>query len=309
VKKILELLSYLFVRGLFEALATLPHAARCAFFGFLFRMAFATVPRLRSTIDTNLKVAFPEKDAEWRNMIRRQNAGEMGRLLADTVRLSQLDESWVKTHVEIPVLESYRARISGESALGALIATGHLGSFELLGHAIGLYGLPLAAVARRFQSKRFDSWWTGMREARGNKIIDRKGAFKAIVASVQSGMSAAVLFDQNVTRNHAVFVDWFGVPAATTRSVALAALRTGAPIFVASIRYLGGGKYRVEAFECEYSDIASQQALDNDAKVVAITQRLADRYCEMIRGFPEGWFWLHRRWKTRPDSAEAKFYA
>lgn len=308
MKKILELLSYLFVRGLFEVLATLPHAVRCGFFASLFRVAFATIPRLRSTIETNLKVAFPDKDANWRKMIRRRNAGEMGRLLADTVRLSRLDESWVKAHVEIPILESYRARISGENALGALIATGHLGSFELLGHAIGLYGLPLAAVARRFQSKRFDSWWTGMREARGNKIIDRKGAFKAIVASVQSGMSAAVLFDQNITRNHAVFVDWFGVPAATTRSVALAAIRTGAPIFVASIRYLGGDRYRVEASECNYSDIASRHDIDSDAKLVEITQRLSARYCEMIRDFPEGWFWLHRRWKTRPDPAEARFY-
>jgi KDO2-lipid IV(A) lauroyltransferase len=148
-----------------------------------------------------------------------------------------------------------------------------------------------------------------MREARGNKIIDRRGAFKAMVATLSSGMSVAVLFDQNVTRNHAVFVDWFGFPAATTKSVALAALRTEAPIFVASIRYCGSDRYRVEAEECECSDIYKNDALSTEEKVFEVTQRLASKYCEMIREFPEGWFWLHRRWKTRPAQGDRSLYS
>ena len=143
----------------------------------------------------------------WRLGILGKNAIEMGRLLADTVRLSGLDEEWARTHVEIPALDAYAAA-RGET--GVLIATGHLGSFELLGHAIGLRGYPLAAIARKFKSRRLDAWWTGMREARGNRIIDRTGAFREMVKSVSAGTSVAVLIDQNVKSNHAVFVDWFG---------------------------------------------------------------------------------------------------
>lgn len=308
MKKIGELILYGVARALFGALGLLPHPVRVAFFGSIFRVLFLLLPRLRSTIDTNLEIAFPESNARWRREIKRRNAFEMGRLLADTVRLSQLDEEWVRAHVEIPLLEHYRSRLQSEPGKGILIATGHLGSFELLGHAIGLYGMPLAAVARRFKSEIFDRWWNGMREARGNKIIDRQGAFKAMQASLLSGMSVAVLFDQNVKRNHAVFVPWFDMMAATTRSVALAALRTEAPLFIASMRYLGDDRYRVEAAECDYADILKDESLDADAKVVAITKRLSDVYCDMIRDFPEGWFWLHRRWKTRPDGDTLKVY-
>ena len=309
MKKVLELVAYILARALFALLGVLPQAVRVAFFGGIFRAIFAAVPRIRKTIDTNLEIAFPEMGPEWRREIKRKNATEMGRLLADTVRLTKLDEAWVGQHVDIPILDRYRACLAENQGKGALIATGHLGSFELLGHAIGLYGMPLAAVARRFQSKIFDDWWNGMREARGNRIIDRQGAFKAMVSTVMSGMSAAVLFDQNVTRNHAVFVDWFGMMAATTRSVALAAIRTEAPIFVASIRYLGGDRYRVEAEECAYSDILADRTLNSDAKVAALTQRISEIYCQMIRDFPEGWFWLHRRWKTRPSPDALKVYA
>lgn len=309
MKHIGEIVAYGIVRALVAVLGVLPQSGRVALFGGLFRLCFAALPRLRTTLQRNLQLAFPEKDAAWRKDIIRKNATEMGRLLADTVRLPSLTPEWGLAHVEIPVLEQYRARLHEDPSRGILIATGHLGSFELLGHAIGLRGLPLAAVARKFQSRRFDSWWTGLREARGNKIIDRRGAFKEVIATISSGMSAAILFDQNVTRNHAVFVDWFGVPAATTRSVALAALRTGAPIYVASIRYCGDDRYCVDALECDYSDVYRDEGLSSDEKVVLITQRLADRYCDMIRNFPEGWFWLHRRWKTRPESDDVKIYS
>jgi KDO2-lipid IV(A) lauroyltransferase len=278
-------------------------------FGAIFRLLFLAVPRLRRTIDQNLRIAFPDKDASWRRSIRRKNATEMGRLLADTVRLPSLTPEWGESHVEIPALEAYRQRLKEEPSRGVLIATGHLGSFELLGHAIGLRGLPLAAVARKFQSPLFDRWWTGLREARGNKIIDRRGAFKEVVNTISSGMSAAILFDQNVTRNHAVFVDWFGVPAATTRSVALAALRTEAPVFVASIRYTGNDQYVVDASECNYGDVLRDERMTTDEKISVITRRLADTYCEMIRNFPEGWFWMHRRWKTRPEAGDKKVYS
>lgn len=309
VRLVGELLAYISVRALVAALSVLPQSIRVGLFAALFRLVFAVVPRVRNTIEQNLAIAFPDKDAAWRKEITRKNATEMGRLLADTVRLPSLTPAWGESHVEIPVLEQYRNRLKEDPSRGILIATGHLGSFELLGHAIGMQGLPLAAVARKFQSQRFDAWWTGLREARGNKIIDRRGAFKEVVSTIGKGMSAAILFDQNVTRNHAVFVDWFGLPAATTRSVALAALRTGAPIYVASIIYCGGDRYRVEALECDYSDVYQSSELSSDEKVVVITQRLANHYCEMIRKFPEGWFWLHRRWKTRPSEGESRMYS
>ena len=309
MKQGLEIIAYVLVRLTVSVLSALPQSVRVVLFGGLFRVAFSCLPRLRRTIDQNLRIAFPDKDEAWRKDIRRKNATEMGRLLADTVRLPSLTPEWGESHVTIPALEAYRQRLGDHPSRGVLIATGHLGSFELLGHAIGLRGFPLAAVARKFQSPHFDRWWTGLREARGNKIIDRRGAFKEVVSCISSGMSAAILFDQNVTRNHAVFVDWFGLPAATTRSVALAALRTGAPIFVASIRYCGAGQYHVDAAECEYADVYGDESISSDEKVLIITQRLADRYCEMIRKFPEGWFWIHRRWKTRPNPEEGGVYS
>jgi KDO2-lipid IV(A) lauroyltransferase len=230
----------------------------------------------------------------------------MGRLIADTIRLSSLEAEWVERHVDIPILDRYIAAHAGGK--GVLIATGHLGSFELLGHAIGLVGHPLAAIARRFKSRRFDTWWTELREARGNRIIDRAGAFKEMIRAIESGTSVAMLFDQNVKINHAVFVDWFGKSAATTRAFALAVIKTRAPVFVASIRYVGDDRYVVDAHECDFRAALDDASVSDEDRIEIITQEISRRYCDMIRAFPEGWFWLHRRWKTRPEGQAERVY-
>jgi KDO2-lipid IV(A) lauroyltransferase len=237
-------------------------------------------------------------DDECRELLKK-NCVEIGRLLADAVRLRDLDREWALAHVECPALERYKERL--KEGKGIVIATGHLGSFELLGHAIGLLGHPLSAVARRFRNPRLDAWWRGMREARGNTIIDRTGAFKVIARTIASGRSVAILFDQNVTENHAVFVPFFGKLAATTKSVALAAVREKAPVFVASMRYKGNDSYFIDGVECDFSQHYNDDSIPLDEKVALITTRLNAEYEAMIRRFPEGWFWFHRRWKTQPS--------
>lgn len=294
------------LRFVFSLLSLLPQRWRVALFSGLWRCVFVLVPRVRRTAMKNLEIAFPGHSDSWRRALLRKNAREMGRLLADTIRLSSLSAEWVQQHVAIPALERYKAA-HGET--GVLIATGHLGSFELLGHAIGLWGYPLSAVARRFKSPRLDAWWRGLREARGNTIIDRQGAFKEIVRTLQSGRSVAVLFDQNVKLNHAVFVDWFGKPAATTRAFALAALKTEAPVFVAAMVYCGDDKYKVEAVECNFGELYRNGSMSDAEKVDVITATISNHYCQMIRGFPEGWFWIHRRWKTRPEGEPETVYS
>lgn len=309
MRALLDLVTYTLVRSLFFLLGLLPQLLRVAFFALLFRLVFLLMPKLKRISLRNLEIAFPEKDAAWRRTILSKNMREMGRLLSDTVRLSKLNEPWARGHVSCEFLPRYAELLSTSGGKGVLIATGHLGSFELLGHAIGLFGMPLSAVARKFRSPRLDRWWRSQREARGNSIIDRRGAFKAMIADLSAGRSVAVLFDQNVTRNHAVFPVWFGLPAATTRALALAAIKTEAPVVVASMRYCGRDRYSIEACECETSDIYRAAELSTDEKVMRLTQRLSDHYCEMIRCFPEGWFWLHRRWKTRPDEGRESVYA
>jgi KDO2-lipid IV(A) lauroyltransferase len=304
----MDFLALISLRTFCAVLSRIPVVLGTRIIGGVLGVLFRIAPKYRRIARRNLALAFPEKDGEWREARLRESEQSLARVLLDFARLHRLDAAWVREHVDCPFLPRFEA-IKGENpGKGIVIATGHLGSFELLAHCVAMYGHPISFVVRNFTLPRVDRWWTATREAAGNRVIGRKGAFKEIMRDLQGGRDVAVLFDQNVTRNHAVFVPWFGVPAATTRAVALSALRTEAPVVVAGVGYKGGDRYEIMAEECDFKALYSRESLSADEKVAIMTAEMSARYVDMIRRYPGEWFWMHRRWKTRPEGEAEDIY-
>lgn len=263
-------------------------------------------PRYRSIAARNLEIAFPEKDQSWRADLLLRSNREFGRLIADSIRAPRLGKKWIEEHVDFKDRERYH-ELRNENAEGMLVITGHLGSFELLGHTGALLGSPMSVVARDFKNPVVNSWWRSAREVNGNTIISRAGAYRKILNDLRQGRDVAILFDQNVTRNTAVFVDFFSRKAATTRAPALALLQTEVTLIVASLKYIGQDNYEVNWEQCDVKDVLDSDS-PREEKIEEITRRMSRLYEDMIRDFPEGWFWMHRRWKTTPLSGDEGVY-
>jgi Kdo2-lipid IVA lauroyltransferase/acyltransferase len=138
----------------------------------------------------------------------------------------------------------------------------------------------------------------------GNIPIGRRSAAREILNALRHNEAVGILFDQNTTRSEGVFAEFFGVPAATTPSIALFALRTGAavvPGFLIWDETLGKHRLRLDP-PVELIDTGD---LDHD---VLENTRAFNRILEgYIRKYPDQWLWIHRRWKTRPEG-EASLY-
>lgn len=306
--KLVDLVALMLLRLFVRVINSLPLSLREKLVNLLLRSVFALVPSYRRIAFKNLQLVFPEYSAEQHEEIYQHSIRAFGRIFIDLARMHTLGEAWVKTHVECPYLEDYERIKREHPDTGVIFATGHLGSFEILAHCVPIYGYPISFVVRSFNLPRVNQWWRSKREVRGNRAIDRRGAFKEVSAELRHGRDVGVLFDQNVTRNHAVFVPFFGKPAATTKLVGLAALRAEAPIVVASIAYLGDDRYRINAVETNCRDIYQDGEMSTDEKVRVITERITDEYEKMIRANPGEWFWFHRRWKTAPEGESETFY-
>ncbi len=292
----------LLLRFFFAALNALPLRFRLSLAERIVRILYLILPKLKRVSLENLKLAFPLESDEWRSGILERNYASLARMFVDFARLPHLDERWIREHVETPYVARYAELHRERDGKGILIATGHLGSFELMAHAAPTFGFPMSFVVRNAKLPNVDAWWRSLREANGNRVISRQGAIKEVIDTLQRGRAVGILFDQNVTKNHAVFVDWFGKPAATTKAVALAALRTDAVVLVASVAYLGDERYRVNVEEFNFDSIYRNEELSRDDKVFEITSKLAKSYEGMIRRSPHEWFWMHRRWRTRPEA-------
>lgn len=305
---IVDTLSFALVRGFVALVNLLPLKIRLQCVNGLLFLVFRLIPKYERIGMRNLQSAFPEKSPEWHRSIFRDSIRSFGRIFVDFTRLHTLDQQWIRSHVECSYLETYQSLKTEGPKRGMIFATGHLGSFEVLAHCVPIYGFPISFVVRSFKLPKLDRWWRQKREAFGNRVIDRKGAFQAVMADLAAGRDVGILFDQNVTRNHAVFVDFFGRPTATTKMVGIAALRTEADVLVTSITHLGNDRYRINAVPCDFSEIYKSTTLTNEQKIRHITQHVTTEYEKMIRDNPGEWFWMHRRWKTTPEGVPEDFY-
>ena len=297
----MDLLIYCTVRAAVALLNLLPLRGRIVLIAIVFRVFLFFSARYRAIAHTNLALAFPEKDAAWRERVLREHCRSLARVIVDFARLPQLDEEWALSHIEFNELAQYRAVQRNASGKGALLVTGHLGSFELMPFYMAACESPIAFVVRNFKHKRIDDWWNRVRSARGNVVIPRKGALKGILKSLEQGVNVGVLFDQNVRRENAVFVNWFGKPASTTKAVGLAALRLKTPVLVFTIKSLGNDRYRLIMREVDCRDLYHDTERDKESRILELTHRCVFVFEDLIRDDPAGWFWLHRRWKTQPD--------
>ncbi|MCB0359790.1 MAG: hypothetical protein KDD44_09140 [Bdellovibrionales bacterium] len=290
---------------LVQCMRYLPRSVADAVATGIVRLVIVFMPRLRAAALRNLERAFPDSSVAERVAIYRKSVRVLAENIADFARIPDLSR---EAAAELVDYQEFQAVLRGvreaHPGVGVLLPTMHFGSFELNGQLYAILERPLAVLARGFGLPRLDRFWNGRREYNGNRIFSRNGAYREIIQNLSAGSDVTLLCDQNVKRKHAVFVDFFGYPASATKTVALAALRTGAPIVLIAAYRTDPQRlkllYRRIDVPAEY---ASQEGVVQD-----ITARLHAAIEDFVREAPHAWFWIHRRWKTRPAGEPETWY-
>ncbi len=279
-----------------DLLARLPRGWLYALTGALAWLAWALHLRRRVVME-NLHLAFPEKTAEERRQVARETYRHLGRMGAEFVLVARMSPQELERTL---VLENFEAVEEAQArGRGVVACTAHFGNWELLQAGCSLRGIPISSISRRQTSARADSMIKRARREAGVEVLEaRKGeTLKAALRSMRQGRVLGYVIDQNVSRRRAVFPTFFGVPAATSPTPAVLAMRNGAAVVFAVAVPEEGGRYRV-VIEGPLEVPASG---DRDRDVLAFMQLLNDRLEHYVRLHPHAWYWLHRRWKTRPE--------
>lgn len=194
----------------------------------------------------------------------------------------------------VPELDDAARRILNEALAegkGAVMISGHIGNWELLGQAIAAAGYPIATIAKPSYDPRITQWLEEWRSSRGLQIVwrDERNAGKSILRVLRQNALMGFLIDQN-TKTAGEFVPFFGRPAFTPTTPAAIALRTSAPI-IFCWHHRRQGRHKLSFERIRYRPTG-------DAKhdVAALTELFNDRLESAIRVVPEQWVWLHERW-------------
>ena len=251
----------------------------------------------RVDTDQHLLTAFPEPDSAWRRRVARASYIHFAREAAMTIRLSRMRPEEIIRRTEMVGFEALRDAATGGS--GAVLISGHLGNWEVAAAAVAVRGVPMDVAAHLQKNPLFYRHMVELRDRLGLTVIVKNEAFRLVPRALAAGRVVALIADQNI-RKRGVFVDFFGKAAATAKGPALFALRTGAPVFL-------GVAVRKQGYPSRYRVIIERVPVGEGAPgadaIGDLTQRHVSRLEARIREVPKQYFWQHRRWKTRPDSA------
>ncbi len=180
---------------------------------------------------------------------------------------------------------------------GIIGISAHLGNWEVGLAANWLSGLPFCAVYKKIKNRGVNRYVLEKRGFTGFELIQTHGAFREVREYLAKGYVAGLLIDQNVLLRKGVFVDFFGRPACTNKSVARLALDTGAPV-VPIFVYRESGRFVIECLP----EVPVVRTGDRNRDIRENTQRFTKTVEDFVRKYPDQWFWLHNRWRTRPVS-------
>jgi KDO2-lipid IV(A) lauroyltransferase len=263
-------------------------------------LAWYLVPRQRRLAREHLAIAFPGKPGSERDRIGRRSFANLGRGALEIARVDRLD---IKRTVELGAEEERILRSAHAEGKGVVIATAHIGVWELFARRMGALGIPCGTAAKESQDPRITAILARSREGAGVKIFWRGSPMSAreILRFLKSeGGILGVLIDQD-TRVAGHFVPFFGRPAFTPRAAGDLAAHVGAPLVFAACHRVARGVHRMVVRRI---DVPRSGNRDRDS--LALTAAATAVIEEEIRKRPEQWVWMHRRWRTQPTEIAGK---
>ena len=242
----------------------------------------------------NLTRSFPEKSLNEILRILKASYASFPLIFAEFFEILYMNKDNLDQWVSVRGLDHYEKAC--RDGKGVLLFTGHFGNWEIGNAALAILSKPPIFMARILrQPFSGGGIYLCARPHWALATLHKENAMRPMLRLLRNGEAIKLLIDQNVAAKEGVFVNFFGRPACTTSGIALMALHTGAAVLPIFTTRMPDGRYLTEIGQ----QVATVHTGDRDWDVLVNTQNYTKVIEDHIRKYPEQWFWLHQRWKTK----------
>ena len=286
------------VLGFLWLLSWLPLAVQAAIGRSLGRLLWIAAGSRRRIALRNLELTMPELSAERRREIAYENFQWIARSILERGLLWHASHDRLKRLIHVEGDIGFAARTPG----AVMWLVPHFVALDVAGVATQL--LQTRLVGSIYQKQSIEAFDKAIRQGRlrfGNgDVFSRHEKALPLIRAIRRGYAFFNLPDMDFGPQEAVFVPFMGVPAATLLApskMAKALSMTVQPV-VAEI-LPGGQGYRVRFLE-PWTDFPTDDPVADAARMNAW---IGDE----VRRNPSQYYWVHKRFKTRPPG-EASLY-
>ena len=245
----------------------------------------------------NIKTCFPEKNRKQKKQLLLQHSRQLIYGLYETTQAVKPNADLLPPH-KLSGLEAVQNCINAKQ--GVILICGHFSGMDLWLRLVGEY-LPITAVHRPLKNPLMQRYFVAGRVRSSTSLISKHQP-RAMLKALKAGCVLGLQSDQNSRGKNSRFIDFFGIPAATSISPWWLAQKSGATIFSMQPTK----QWRSGAYHYEIKIKPMEIPLDNSKPELLLS--LINQQLELsARSQPASYWWVHRRFKTRPVG-EPTFY-
>ena len=251
----------------------------------------------RMVCDTNLERCFPLMGASERRRLVREHFRFVGRSLLERGILWWSARDRIERLIEVRNLDHLT---KAQSAGPVILLAPHFVGLDA-GYSRLTCLFDLTSLYAKQKSELMNRALLGGRIRFGDqRLFSRQEGIRPALTAMKQGRPLYYLPDMDYGSRDAVFVEFFGNPAATITGLARIARTAGARVVPCVTAMHPGGQGYELRFYPAWDNFPSDD-------VVADTRRMNAFIEERVREMPAQYFWTHKRFKTRPPG-EAKWY-
>ncbi|MDR0775996.1 MAG: lysophospholipid acyltransferase family protein [Azonexus sp.] len=262
------------------------------------RLLMPFVRKRRAVVALNLAWCFPELDEAARRDLARRHFAALGRSFLERGMLWWSSRQRLERLIQVEGEQHLQAQL--DAGRPVILLAPHFLGLDAGGVAVAMRHDVISLYAAQ-RNPLIDRLLLRGRKRFGDQVLlSRQDGVRATVKAMKSGRPFYYLPDLNARRREAVFVPFFGVSAATNTGLPRLARAAGAAVLPCVTRMLPGGEgYQLDIGEA-WTDYPTG---DVEADIARMNTWLEG----VIRSMPEQYYWVHRRFKTRPPG-EARPY-
>ena len=250
----------------------------------------------RRVVQTNLRLCFPELDENARGRLARAHFRAFGRSLLEHGVLWWGSKERIQRMVRVEGLEHWRAHADRPVIWLAPHFVGlDMGGSRIISEWRG------ASMYARQKDPVFDRILLhGRTRFVKPELFSRQDSLRAVVKTIRAGVPFYYLPDMDLGARDSVFVPFFGVPAATVTALSRIARLANAVIVPAVTRQLeDGAGYELRFYPAWENFPGGDEAAD--------ARRMNEFIEARVREMPAQYYWLHKRFKTRPPGEASPY--
>ena len=255
------------------------------------RLAFTVAPRRRRIAEANLRLCFPELDEAALQQLLRDHLGSLGCSVFEIALALWAGDARVAALVRFEGVENLTEPLA--QGHGVIVLSGHFPAVELTGRVARNHIPDTAAMYRPLKNPLLDQLMRRARRQAGSALIPKAG-MRRMIRRLRGGWPVWYASDQSYDRAHAELVPFFGEPAMTNAALSHIARMGKARVVPFYPRRLADGS----GYLCEF--LPALEAFPGDDPAADAT-RVNELLAQWIRRAPEQYYWVHRRFKNRPE--------